>query len=203
MKRIHCHHCGSEAENKRLAEGQALRCGLCKSVVKIYRHPDAYQRACALAVCGLVFLLLANFYPIMDFSVAGNQQSNWIITGIGVLVDCGYWPIAVLVFLCAMLAPTAHFFGVAYSSVACFAWKKMPFAPLALRAAKLAQPWSLLPVFAAACLVSAVKLELIGEVSWKAGVWWTAALALDALLLGSIFDAEDAERILAGEEETA
>lgn len=192
---IHCHHCGSHVPDLPVSRGEALRCGLCRSVLKKYRAPGAYEAACALALCALVILWLANSYPIMKFSVAGNVQPNEILTGIQVLLRQGYWPIALLVFLCALLAPAAYFFGVAYSSAACALRRVPPGAERAARMAKLARPWSLLPVFAMACVVSAVKLDLIGHVDWQPGVWLVALLALNALLLETLFDPDEALRI--------
>lgn len=198
---IHCHHCGSRAPEVELRTGEALRCGLCRSILKRKRRSESFQPACAFAGAGLLFLALANVYPIMNFSVAGNTQSNEIITGVRVLIDQGYWPIAVLVFFCAMLAPSVYFAGVAYVSAACMARHGLPGARFLLGAVRLVQPWSLVPVFAAACLVAAVKLDLIGTVFWQPGVWWIALLALCALALGSLFDAELAGNVLQRKEE--
>jgi uncharacterized paraquat-inducible protein A len=58
------------------------------------------------------------------------------------------------------------------------------------------QPWSLVPVFAVACVVAVVKLDMIGTVDWQSGIWWIALLAACAMALGSLFDAELAERVL-------
>ena len=60
------------------------------------------------------------------------------------------------------------------------------------------QPWSLVPVFAAACMVAAVKLNLIGTVSWQHGIGWVALLASCALALGSLFDPDLAGDVLGG-----
>jgi len=147
-------------------------------------------------MAGLLFLILANVYPIMDFSVAGNTQANEIVTGVKVLISQGYWMIAILVFFCAMLAPTAYFIGVTYVSFACMTRGRLPLAHGTLAMVRLVAPWSLVPVFAAACAVSAVKLNLIGTVSWQPGIAWVALLAVCALALGSVFDPDAAERVL-------
>jgi paraquat-inducible protein A len=193
--KIHCHHCGSDVPDLPVGRGEILRCGLCQSTLKKYCAPGAHEAACSLAICALVILWLANSYPIMIFSVAGNVQSNEIITGIQVLMAQGYWPIALLVLFCAIVAPGLYFAGVAYASAACALRSVPPGAAAAARLARKAQPWSLLPVFAMACVVSAVKLDLIGQVEWQAGVWLVAILAMNALILGSLFDPEEALRI--------
>jgi paraquat-inducible protein A len=198
---VPCQQCGSHVPEVELQPGEALRCGLCKFILRRKRRSESFQPACAFASAGLLFLALANIYPIMNFSVAGNTQANEIITGVRVLIAQGYWPIAVLVFFCAMLAPTVYFAGVTYVSAACMARHGLPSARLLLGIVRLVQPWSLVPVFAAACLVAAVKLDLIGTVFWQPGVWWIALLAGCALALGSLFDPDLAENVLKGKED--
>lgn len=195
---ISCHHCGSRAPQVDLKPGEALRCGLCKNILKRKRRSESFQPACAFAIVGMLFLALANIYPIMIFSVAGNTQSNEIITGVRVLFAQGYWPVAVLVCFCAILAPSVYFAGVTYVSAACMSGRGLPGGLFLLGVVRTVQPWSLVPVFAAACMVAAVKLNLIGTVFWQPGVWWIALLAGCTLVLGSLFDADLAETVLKG-----
>jgi paraquat-inducible protein A len=148
----------------------------------------------------LLFLALANVDPIMTFSVAGNTQANEIVTGVRVLLAQGYWPIATLVFFCAILAPAVYFAGVAYVSAACLISGKAPGARFLLLLVGRVQPWSLVPVFAAACLVAVVKLDLIGTVYWQPGIGWVVLLAGCALALGSLFDGDAALRVLESKE---
>jgi len=197
---ILCDQCGSRVPELELQPGQSLRCGLCKSVVKRKRKTESFQSACAFGLAGMVFFALANIYPIMNFSVAGNTQSNEIVTGVRVLMTQGYGMIAGLVFFCALLAPAVYFTGVTYVSLACMARGSLPFALPFLNLVRRAEPWSLVPVLAAACMVSAVKLDMIGVVDWQPGIGWIALLALCALALGSLFDPAEAERRLAGKE---
>jgi paraquat-inducible protein A len=202
MNTIHicCHQCGSQVPMVDLQPGEALHCGLCKSRLMRKRRSESFQPSCAFALAGLLFLTLANVYPIMNFSVAGNTQANEIVTGVRVLVAQGYGLISLLVFFCAMLAPAVYFAGVAYVSLACMRHRGLPMAGKVLAVVRRVQPWSLVPVFAAACMVSAVKLALIGTVDWQPGIRWIALLALCALALGSLFDAAAAERALQGKE---
>ena len=200
---ILCEQCGSWVPELELQPGQSLRCGLCKSVLKRKRKTDSFQPACAFGMAGMIFFALANIYPIMNFSVAGNTQSNEIVTGVNVLIGQGYGFIAALVFFCALLAPAVYFTGVTYVSLACMVRGNLPFALPFLKLVCRVAPWSLVPVLAAACMVSAVKLDMIGVVDWQLGIGWIALLALCALALGSLFDPAEAERRLTEKEELA
>ncbi len=152
----------------------------------------------ALVAAGIVLYIPANFLPVMTITITGDVEALTILGGVQELADSGLMPVAVLVFFCAMLAPTVYFVGVAYVSLACMARNGLPFALAVLAVVGRVQPWSLVPVFAAACVVSAVKLNLIGTVFWQPGIGWVALLAACALALGSVFDPAAAGRALHG-----
>lgn len=193
---IHCHHCATKVTAPPLRPGESVRCGVCRTIVRRRGRTDSFQPACALAVAGLVFLLLANIYPIMLFGVAGNTQTNDIVTGILVLRAQGYWPIAILVLFCAVIAPALYFGGVAYVAASCGMNRPLPWSARVLGVVRRVESWSLVPVFAAACFVAVVKLDLIGYVDWQVGIFWILCLSLCSLGLGSLFDPVGAARVL-------
>lgn len=195
-RRERCHGCGGVYALRPLRRGESLRCGRCGTILASFRSPMGSQASCAVALTGLVLLGLANAQPIMRFSVAGNTQSNEIITGILVLFSQGYWPVAVLVLFCALIAPFLHFLSAAYASAACALPHPLPGGHLAARLASRSQPWSLLPVFALACIVSAVKLKMIGQVEWEAGIVYIGLLAVCSLVLSRLFSPREAVRKL-------
>lgn len=191
-----CPHCATRVRIPPLRKGESVRCRVCRQVVHRHVRLDSFQPACALALTALVFLLLANIDPIMLFSVAGNTQSNDIITGVLVLFGQGYWPIALLVLFCAILAPALYFGGVALVAACCESGWRPPGIHHVLGMVRHVESWSLVPVFAAACLVAVVKLDLIGSVDWHAGILWILCLSLCSLALGSSFHPEAAAATL-------
>jgi paraquat-inducible protein A len=144
----------------------------------------------ALAVTGSTLLLLANVFPVMTFDVAGRTQSNLIITGISGLFDQGYGPLAVLVFFCAIGAPAIYLGLLCYTLSATMMRARVPGLQRAWHWVELAEPWSLIPVFAVACLVAVVRLDLLGTVTWGNGAVFVVLLALCCLLLGRMLDRE-------------
>ena len=79
-----CGQCGSQVPELDLQSAQALRCGLCRTVIKRQGKPEPLQAMCAFGMAGMLFLTLGNIYSIMNFSVAGNTQTNESVTGVGV-----------------------------------------------------------------------------------------------------------------------
>ncbi|MBN8711245.1 MAG: hypothetical protein BGO12_06005 [Verrucomicrobia bacterium 61-8] len=194
---LSCRTCGVSIRERVLKHGESLRCKRCGEVLMIHRTDDSFHIACALGITGVCMALLANVYPIMTFSVAGNTQSNLIITGGQKLADQGYWPISLLVVFCAIAAPALYFGAVAYVSACCLGWK-LPGGRIALHVAGFTESWSLIPVFAIACVVAVVKLDMIGTVAWKVGIGWIVLLAAISIGLSRVFDEDSAERRLEG-----
>ena len=193
---ISCRVCGAGIRDRALEVGETLRCRRCREVVKGAERGHLLHVAWALATTGMILCVLSNVYPILEFNVAGNTQSNRIITGVQGLAGQGYWPVAVLVFFCAVAAPFLYFAAVWYVAGSVCTGRCWPFAGLVARVAERVAPWSLVPVFAIACMVSVVKLDLLGTVTWEAGIWWIGLLAACSFALTQVFDREFAAKRL-------
>ena len=100
----------------------------------------------------------------------------------------GYWPIALLVFSAAILAPALYLGSLAYISAACSFRLRLPFMFQALRTSELAEPWNLIPVYSIATVVSVVKLRMIGGVTWDVGARWVLGVAAITLFAQQVFD---------------
>lgn len=146
------------------------------------------QPAWALATTGLMLVVLANVNPILIFDVAGNTQSNLIVTGIFGLSDQGYWPVSILVFCAGIAGPALHLGAVWYLLAACCLGRQWPGLRGAAKCAEIMEPWNLVPVYAVATVVAVVKLDMLGTVEWQQGALWVLALSICSLLTMQFFD---------------
>ena len=181
-----CHTCEASFRRRVLQKGEKLHCARCGEVLEVPRVASFQQDALALGLTGLVLLVLANVYPVMTFDVAGAEQSNHIFTGVRGLVDQNYAPLAVLVFFCAILAPALYLLLGSYVMTARCLGRVWPFDFKAYRLVELLAPWNLVPVFAVACLVAVVRLDLLGTVTWKTGAVFVVLLSFCCLLLEQV-----------------
>lgn len=156
----------------------------------------AMQCACAFSATALVLSLLANIYPVLSFDVAGNSQENLIFTGVEGLWGQGYRGIASLVFFSAIAAPAIYLMAVFFVSASCCLGWRIRAAAAILPVAEKMESWNLIPVFAVACVVSVVKLDTLGQVTWEAGAFWMGLLAVFTLLTIQFFDKRHAMVIL-------
>lgn len=186
--RFPCSLCGAAIRDRALKAGEELRCGQCGETLKRLHQGDLSHHLWALTSAGLILWILANAYPILTFDVAGNSQSNLIITGAHGLLSQGFWPVAVLVFFCSIAAPLIHLTALWYVAGACCLGKRWPLVTKAAHLAREIAPWSLVPVFMIACFVAVVKLDMLGTVYWDSGIVWVALLAICSLAIAQLSD---------------
>ncbi len=136
----------------------------------------------------LFLVVLANTQPILIFDVAGNTQSNLIVTGVRGLIGQGYSPVAALVFFGAIAGPALHLLAVWYLLSACCLGLHWPMLKRVFNWVELLEPWNLVPVYAIATVVSVVKLRMLGTVEWQQGALWVVLLSLCSLLTVQFFD---------------
>lgn len=178
-----CHACEAPYLHRRLERGEKLYCSRCGEKLAAPRPERAVQTGLALSLTALVLLVMANVFPVMTFDVAGAEQSNHIITGVRGLITQDYGPIAALVFFSAILAPALYLVLACYVLSARALRTNWPFDYHAWRLIEWLAPWNLIPVFAVACLVAVVRLELLGSVSWHAGALFIVLVSLFLLVL--------------------
>jgi paraquat-inducible protein A len=185
---ISCPECEAACREVPLPPRAVLHCRRCGVVVRKSTRPTSLQPAWALATAGLLLMVMANVTPIMSFDVAGNTQTNLIGTGVITLYKQGYWPVAGLVFFSAIAAPALYLATVWYVVAACCLARPWPGLHRMLTWAEILESWNLVPVFALATLVSVVKLDTLGTVTWHHGAIWLAVLSICAFLTSQLFD---------------
>ena len=178
-----CHVCEAPYRHRSLARGEKLFCGRCGEKLAAARLQNARQTGLAVSLTALILLAMANVLPVMTFDVAGAEQSNRIITGVRGLIAQNYAPIAALVFFSAILAPALYLLLACYVLTARCLGRVWPFDFHAWRIVEWLAPWILVPVFAVACLVAVVRLDLLGTVSWQLGALFVVLVSLCFLVL--------------------
>lgn len=181
-----CHTCEAPYLHRRLARGEKLCCSRCGELLAAPRVQSARQHGLAVALTGLVLLVLANALPVMTFDVSGATQSNHIYTGVQGLISQDYVPLAALVFFCAILAPALYLLLGSYVMAARCLGKVWPGDFKIYRLVGALAPWNLVPVFLVACLVAVVRLDLLGTVTWERGVVFVVLLSVCCLILEQI-----------------
>ena len=185
---ISCPECEASCRDHALPPGTELYCQRCGVRVKKASGLRSLQPAWAFATAGLFFAVLANGNPILTFDVAGNTQSNLIVTGVFSLFQQGYGPVAALVFFAGLAGPVLHMAAVWYVAAACCLAQRWPALRRVAKLAESLEAWNLVPVYAVATVVAVVKLDMLGTVDWQQGAWWVLVLSLCSLFTVQFFD---------------
>jgi paraquat-inducible protein A len=162
-----------------LPSGGKARCPRCSETLAVQRD-DPLDRPLALTIAAAMAFIIANTAPLMSLSVVGRESSTTIIGGAYEMWIQGSQITAVMVAICAVIAPGGH---IAFLLVVLLAIRRPP-APRwvgeLLRSAHFMEPWSMTEVMMLGILVALVKIAQLATVLPGIGIY--AAGAFIALL---------------------
>jgi len=180
---IACHECDFVQQHVDLAPGATARCCRCNGF--LYRNPDkSLDNVVAWSLTGLVLLVLANVFPVLDLAVGGHETNTTLISGAVALYRQEQFAVALLVVGVLIVAPTLQFLLQSYLLLPLRHDRLVPnFVPLMRLLSKL-NHWLMFDVFMLALIVAVVKLSGLADVSPGIGFW--AFLALMFASISSI-----------------
>jgi paraquat-inducible protein A len=160
---IACHDCDLLQRLPSLKKGMTASCCRCGAVLARSK-PNSVERTLALAIAGLVLLVLANLFPFLGFKVQGQVRQTLLLTGIQQFYFQGMPGLAVLVFITTVLAPAAQILALIYVLLPLRYGRQAPGMFQVFRWLRSIQPWSMLEVFMVGILVSIVKLAKMAQI---------------------------------------
>ncbi len=168
---IICHKCHTVQEEIAISDGSKALCSMCK--MPLYRYDTRLvEHGLALSITGLIFIVLANLFPLIKIEILGTESYITIISMISSLIGSGYYLVALFLLYLIVIFP-----------VMIFSLYILLFALLKLKRAEelaknililLAQiePWQMSDIFLVSILVSIVKL--FGMATIHIGIsFWT------------------------------
>jgi len=162
MHILECSGCGLRHEIGALPPGYLVRCRRCGG--PLLNIPfNSLQRTLALAITGLVLVLIANTMPFISFNIGGRIQAANMITGALVMTDQGLWPLAAVVLLTTLVAPVLKLGAICYVLLGLRALRPPHDLPLIFRWLEFLHPWSMIEVYLLGILVAYVKLSAIAS----------------------------------------
>jgi paraquat-inducible protein A len=190
-----CPDCDLLYRQASLPAGMNACCARCHAF--LYRDdPGALDRALAWTLAAGVLLAIANVFPVMIFSYAGQSQSNTVVEGVIELARGGLELVALLVFLTSLAFPVLRTAGLLYVLLPLKAGRALPAARTIFRSVSALEKWGMLDVYALAILVTVVKLGQLAEAHIGIGCFALVAAAAAMLATGSALDRRDVWRRL-------
>lgn len=160
---IACHDCDLLHRRRELPPGAIAVCRRCGAVLMRNRSHDI-DRPLALALSGLIFFVIANFFPFLTMSLEGQIQETTLISGVIELYRQHLPLVALLVLGTGIVFPLLELSGWIYILLP-LKFNRVPWQMAAVfRLVNSLRPWAMMEVFLLGILVAMVKLLKLAEI---------------------------------------
>src|SRR5262249_12679112 len=154
---VECHECGLHFSVGALTPGTAAVCSRCGATM--LRAPtNSLDRTLALALAGLVLVVVANTLPFMALEISGRLQEANLVTGAAALFRDGLWSLGAVVLLTTIVAPALKLGSIVYVLVGLRLRRPPRDLPLVCRLVVAMRPWAMVEVYLLGVFVAYVKL---------------------------------------------
>ena len=180
-----CPDCDAVYQRQALPRGGRARCTRCQA--DLYHDSDAdFSSTIAIALAGLISLILANVYPVIWINVQGSSNAATLWGAVLATDNDGLGLVSVLVAVMAFFAPLMQLVLTLYLAIPLRLGRRPAGFLVAMHALRYLQPWSMVEVFLLGSLVAVVKMAGLAAVEPGVGLWAFGALTLllTALVLG-------------------
>lgn len=182
-----CAECDLLLADVPVPEGGESVCPRCGHVLREGR-PDSVLHALLVSIAGLILLGPAIGLPLLSLSVTGLRQEASLAQAVLSLVDSGYWEVATMVAICAVISPLLNLWLMFTVSVLLWVAHSSRWLPALLRINHHIREWAMPEVFLMGVLVSMVKLKDIAALLPGAGLYCFICLMICTLLLKTLVD---------------
>ncbi len=175
-----CPRCFTVHKKLPLKKQYEARCQKCDEIL-LRHYPALEWRVLVLSISGIIFLLLALFFPLVDIDIGGIASSFNMIDTIIKLWEDGYLLIALFVSLVLVLFPLLLIIALLMLSIAMIVKQKRLARNLLILVTTLSH-WSMLDIFFVSILVALVKIYEYAQIRFD-----TAFLALAFFIIIEIY----------------
>ena len=172
---VACHECDLLHEKLDLEVGVVARCVRCNASLYTNKH-NSIDRALAVGLAALIMFVVANCFPFLTISVAGNSQSMSIISAVSALSGEGLWLLAAVSFGFILLFPFVRMAGLMYILLPLRFNKRLPGMELVYRWIVYLSPWSMMEIYLFGAIVALVKLASMASIELGYSFWAFALL---------------------------
>ncbi len=169
------------------AEALCLRCG-----AQLYRQTlHGSDTTLAFTLASVLLFLLANFFPLVQLKLQGNQVSSTLFGAVTTLASQDLLSVALLVFGTTIVVPGIEMAAMLYLLLPRRLGITVPGRALTFRLIELLRPWGMIEVFMLGVLVSVVKMATFATVVPGVALWSFGALMLTLAAAAHFFNPRD------------
>jgi paraquat-inducible protein A len=178
-----CEVCEALVRFKEPAPGETCLCPRCEFPVEL-RKPNSIARTWALVLAAFVMYIPANLFAMMVIKQGGQSESDNILGGVITMINAGWYPVAILIFIASITVPLAKLVsltGLLISVHLKSHWNPRERAVL-YRVVEVIGRWSMLDVFVLMLLIGLVQLGNLMTIEvGRAGTYFAAVVVLTIL----------------------
>ena len=167
---IICHKCYVLHEEVPIKDGMKALCSSCGDV--LYRYDSRLiEHGLALSITGLIFFVVANFFPLVKIEILGHEQFITIPKTFIALFDNGFYAVGLLCAFLIFIFPLM-IFGI---NILLFMLLKLErgetLSKELLVLLSYIKPWSMSDIFLISILVALVKLIGYAQIYMGTAFW--------------------------------
>jgi paraquat-inducible protein A len=154
------------------------------------RKPDSVNRTWALTLAAGLLAIPANVLPVMTITQAGQGGPSTIMGGTIELVEHGFWPLALLVFVASIVVPLFKLVALCGLLVSTSrGWTgRLRLRTKVYRLVSFIGRWSMLDIFATMTLVELARFGWLGSVLPGSGATAFCGVVVLTMLASESFD---------------
>ncbi|MDD3592556.1 MAG: paraquat-inducible protein A [Sulfurovum sp.] len=174
---IICHQCHTLHEEIPIEDGTKACCVECRSV--LYRYDSRLiDHGFALSLTTLIFFAVANFFPLVQIEMLGNEQFITIPMTFFSLFENGFYVVGMLCAVVLFLFPLAIFVLYVMLFLMLKLKKGEDLSRRLLVWLSYMKPWSMNDIFLISILVALVKLIGYAQIHMGVAFWALAVFVL-------------------------
>ncbi|MBF0610918.1 MAG: paraquat-inducible protein A [Magnetococcales bacterium] len=156
---VACHDCDLLHTVVPLVAGRVARCRRCGGTLYTHHPAKGLDHSLAWVVTALILAVLSYAYPLLTFSWQGQIRQESLLTAIGVLMEQGFWWLALVVVITILLVPMLELLGLLVLLVPLRLGRR-PWRPmLLLTMLQTVSPWGMMDVYLLGVLIAYAKLS--------------------------------------------
>ena len=158
-----------------MQEGEKASCVNCSAT--LIKHPrGGLSKPLAYSLASLIFLIIANSYPLLSIDILGNVQSASLTGASLAFLADGKPGLAFAIWFTTVLAPGIILLFIIYALTGLQIRKRLPFIQTTLIWIARLKPWVMMDVFLIGIFGALVKLYQMADVYLDTGLYGLIAL---------------------------
>ncbi len=196
---VACHECDLLLRKPVLKHGEKALCPRCGYELYAHRH-NVVNRSLALVLTALLLFIPANFLPIMQLHLLGQNSDDTVWSGVLGLYNSEMRGVAVVVFLCSMAIPLLKLLCQLLVLLSIRLNAGRSYGLLCYRIYHHLRDWGMLEVYFMGVLVAIVKLVDLAELTVGLGLFCFISLLLVQVWLEVVMSPHQIWDALSGED---